>query len=64
MTLYRKKGLTEMRPYVMGENLDGVSVSDEDTPEKGGMIANDPSNQSVKWYVSKDYFQKNYEEAL
>ena len=33
---YRKKGVTEMRPYVPGEDLSGVSVSETDTPEEGG----------------------------
>ena len=38
---YRKKNLQPMRPYIPGEDLTGVSVSPEDTPEEGGMIAND-----------------------
>jgi len=29
---YRRKGITEMRPYVPGEALTGISVSYIDTP--------------------------------
>jgi hypothetical protein len=40
--------------------LTGVSVSAEDTPEIGGMIAIGDDND-VKWYVSKTFFSENYE---
>ncbi|KKM00608.1 hypothetical protein LCGC14_1802690, partial [marine sediment metagenome] len=59
---YRKKGSTPMRPYVFGENLIGVSVSDGDIPEEGGMIAHNPNDLADKWYISKDYFDE-YEVA-
>ena len=37
---YRRKGLAEMRPYVPGEDLSGVSVSEGDDPMNDlGMIA-------------------------
>lgn len=48
-----------MRPYIPGESLDGVSVSAEDTPELGGMIARNPDNHEDQWYVNHDYFEKN-----
>ena len=60
---YRKKGLADMRPYVPGEDLSGVSVSPEDTPEEGGMIARNADNHADQWYVGKAFFQKNYEPA-
>ncbi|MEJ1472145.1 MAG: hypothetical protein RPU59_13925 [Candidatus Sedimenticola sp. (ex Thyasira tokunagai)] len=60
---YRKKNLQSMRPYVPGEDLTGVSVSDEDTPEEGGMIAVNPGNTDDKWYIAKDFFNANYEPA-
>lgn len=44
--MYRKKTQQPMRPYVPGEDLSGVSVSAEDTPELGGMIAINPQNLS------------------
>ncbi|MCG6860912.1 MAG: hypothetical protein LJE70_06495 [Chromatiaceae bacterium] len=60
---YRKKKLQPMRPYVPGEDLTGVTVSPEDTPEEGGMIAMNPENPRDKWYVAKDFFLENYEPA-
>ena len=59
---YRKKGTQLMRPYVRGEDLTGVSVSDKDTPEEGGMIAIG-EDDGARWYVSKQFFQANYEPA-
>ena len=58
---YRKKGVAEMRRYAAGENLSGISVSKEDTPEPGGMIARNPVNHDDQWYVAKEYFEKNFE---
>jgi hypothetical protein len=58
--MYRKKSAQAMRPYVDGEDLTGVSVSAEDTPEIGGMIAIGDDNDA-KWYVSKTFFSENYE---
>jgi hypothetical protein len=58
---YRKTALQEMRPYVPGEDLSGVSVNSEDTPELGGMIARNHDNHTDQWYVAKKFFEKNYE---
>lgn len=58
---FRKKGLAEMRPYIPGEDLTGISVNKEDTPEEGGMIARNQDNHEDQWYVAKSFFQKNYE---
>lgn len=60
---YRKKSIQPMRPYVPGEDLSGVSVSEEDTPEQGGMIAINPENRNDMWYVAKAFFETNYELA-
>ena len=61
---YKRKGLSEMRPYVKGEDLNGVSVSKEDNPETDmGMIARNPKNHEDQWYVAKKYFEDNFEEA-
>jgi len=60
--IYRKSALQSMRPYIPGEDLTGISVSKEDTPELGGMIAINASNPKDQWYVAKDFFKKNYEE--
>lgn len=60
---YRKKLKQPMRPYVPGEDLTGVSVNKEDTPEEGGMIAFNPDNLEDQWYVAKKFFEENYEEV-
>lgn len=58
--LYRKKAAQLMRPYVPGEDLTGISVNKEDTPELGGMIAVNSANPEDKWYVGKQFFEDNY----
>lgn len=61
---YRKTRTQEMRPYVPGEDLSGVSVNGEDTPGPGGMIARNPANPNDQWYVGKKFFEDNYEEEV
>jgi len=60
---YVKNAVQPMRPYVVGEDLTGVSVSEEDTPEEGGMIAIGADNDA-RWYVSKQFFDANYVEVI
>lgn len=60
---YRKKNTQLMRPYIPGESLLGISVSPEDTPEPGGMIAVNRDNIDDRWYVAKEFFLTNYESA-
>ena len=61
---YKRKGLTEMRPYMKGEDLSEVSVWAEDCPETDmGMIARDSENHKDQWYVNRDYFERHLEEA-
>ena len=60
---FRKRGIQAMRPYVLGEDLTGVSVAAVDTPEPGGMIARNADNPADQWYVAKAFFEKNYEPA-
>ena len=60
---YRKKALQEMRPFVPGEDLTGISVNKEDVPELGGMISRNANNSEDQWYVSKQFFSDNYEPA-
>lgn len=62
-TMYRKTNTQPLRPYIPGEDLTGVSVNKEDTPEPGGMIACNPKNPDDKWYVAKQFFLDNYVEA-
>ncbi len=65
--LYRKKGLTEMRPYEPGEVLRNVSISDVDelngSPKKGDRIARNPDNHKDEWLIAEAFFKKNYEEV-
>ena len=58
---YRKKNVQPMRHYIPGEDLTGISVNPEDTPEEGGMIAFNPNNPDDQWYVAKKFFEENYE---
>ena len=65
---YRKKTVQMMRPYVPGESMEGVSVNKEDEAEVasqrwGGMIAINMANLEDRWYVSKKFFETNYEEV-
>lgn len=63
---YRRKGLSEMRPYVPGETLSvAVSISQADkdagSPKVGDMIARNPKNHDDQWLVAKAYFNDNLE---
>lgn len=63
---YRRKSVSEMRPYVEGEILDGkVSISEADlkagSPKGGDMIARNPKNHEDQWLVAKAYFENNLE---
>jgi len=63
---YRRKSVSEMRPYTKGEVLDSkVSISDADlkagSPKEGDMIARNPKNHEDQWLVAEDYFNDNLE---
>ena len=62
---YRRKQIAELRPYVAGETLDGVSVSASDkaagSPKEGDMIARNPKNHKDQWLVAAQYFADNFE---
>jgi len=61
---YREINDLVMRPYVPGEDLTGISVNKEDTPEEGGMIARNAKNPQDQWYVGKAFFADNYAEEV
>ena len=62
---YKRKGLSEMRPYILGEELSKISVSKEDEPETDmGMVARNPKNHEDQWYVARKYFNENLELAM
>ncbi len=58
---YRKKESQEMRPYIKGESLIGISLGKKDIPEIGGMIARSGENYYSQRYISKTFFKENYE---
>ena len=63
---YRRKNISEMRPYEEGETLDKkVSISEADvkarSPKLGDMIARNPKDHDDQWLVSKKYFEENFE---
>jgi hypothetical protein len=62
---YRRKEIAELRPYVPGETLEGVSISQVDrdagSPKLGDMIARNPKNHADQWLVSAAYFADNFE---
>lgn len=62
---YRRKQIAELRPYVHGEDLNGISISIEDrrngSPKVGDMIARNPKNHADLWLVAADYFWDNFE---
>ncbi len=64
-TQYRRKQIAELRPYVDGEDMAGISVSDPDkqagSPKAGDMIARNPKNHADKWLVAAQYFADNFE---
>ena len=62
--LYRRTGLSEMRAYVDGEDMQHISVSEADQQLEtlvGGVIARNPKNHNDQWYVAAKYFQDNLE---
>lgn len=59
---YQRKGLSELRSYVKGEDLTNISVAEVDSPETDmGMVARNPKNHRDQWYVAKKYFNDNLE---
>jgi hypothetical protein len=65
---YRRKQLSEMRPYLPGETLsDRVSISPADrdagSPKAGDYIARNPANHDDQWLVAAAYFAANFEPA-
>jgi hypothetical protein len=67
---YKRKGLSEMCPFLeyVGKDLSTVSVSDQDKLLSNeefmlGYIARNPKNHDDLWYVAKKYFDDNLEPA-
>lgn len=62
---YRRRQIAELRPYVPGEDMTGISVSSVDekagSPKEGDMIARNPRNHADQWLVNAEYFKDNFE---
>jgi len=63
---FKRTNIAEMRKYIVGEHLDGVSISDADlangSPKEGDMVARNPRNLNDRWLVAKKYFLENFEQ--
>jgi len=57
---YEKKGITAIRDYVPGEDMEGRSLSPGDTLCIGGKIACNPDKPEDSWYINEEYFKDNY----
>jgi hypothetical protein len=59
---YKRNGITEMRPYVPGESLERVSISQSDReqgcPKEGDWIARNPGDEGDRWLVNGEFFKK------
>jgi hypothetical protein len=62
---YHRKELAEMRPWLPGEDMTFISVSEVDkaagSPKAGDMIARNPKNHADQWLVAEQYFHENFE---
>jgi len=62
---YQRKQIAELRPYIPGEEMNGISISAEDrnagSPKAGDMIARNPKNHADQWLVAAKYFADNFE---
>lgn len=62
--VFRRKQRYQVRPYVAGENLTGVSIRKTEIPVVGGMIMQDAEAPGGAWYVTPDEFAKKFEAAV
>ena len=58
---YKKTAIQLMRPYIPGEDMDGISIGIAVEIGPGGMVAIDPKDHNDQWYVPKDYFEEYYD---
>lgn len=62
---YRRKGISEMRPYIPGEDITNISISEIDkidgSPKEGDMIARNPNNHNDQWLVAEKKFKEYLE---
>jgi len=51
----------EARPYVPGEDVSAVTMSESYTPQEGDMIARNPRDRDVLFLIPRDVFVTTYE---
>jgi hypothetical protein len=51
----------EARPYVPGEDVSAVTMSESYTPQEGDMIARNPRDRDTLFLIPKDVFVTTYE---
>lgn len=62
---YQNIQTKEIRPYVKGEDLTGISITEGINPEKDKCyIARDPNNHEDQWYITKKFFKENFAEVV
>jgi hypothetical protein len=65
---YVRTNIAEMKVYVKGDDLQGVSISVEDdlagSPKIGDMIARNPKNHNDMWLIANEYFIDNFKEQV
>jgi len=64
---YHRTQIAELRPYIEGEDMTDISVSNADlkngSPKAGDMIARNPRNPEDLWLIAQAYFRANFEEV-
>ncbi len=62
---YRRSQIAQLRPYIPGEVLVSVSISEPDkaagSPKPVDMIARNPKNHADQWLVAAQYFGDNFD---
>ena len=60
---YEFNNVKELRYYVSGENMSGVTISATDRanghPMFGDLIARNPDDHTDQWLMTKQYFEAN-----
>lgn len=63
---FRKTQISEMREPLPEDDNKLISVNNEDLNEwngdRNGKVARNPENYNDQWYMSKAFFEANYEE--
>jgi hypothetical protein len=64
---YRRVEITEMRPYVKGEDMTDIAhplaMTAEWLDKDMGQVVRDPSNPAKQWYITAKFFKHHWIEA-